>query len=141
MTTVDELGQELAESLEPSREGLEEQLKMLFDIREAINLFDKQKKPIEDLLKFYLERHPDEKLRDGEHGITAWLQERADGKARPCDLWALYEGNRPLFEQLLKTNSLQIHEAGLKAAGALVGGIEKYLGPKGRTFALQVKHD
>ena len=141
MTTADELGAELAASLEPSREGLEAQLKVLLDIREAINLFEKQKSPIEDLIKFYLARHPDEKLRDGEHGITAWLQERADAKPRPCDLWALYEGNRPLFEQLLKTNSLQIHEAGLKAAGALVAGIERYLGPKGRTYALQVKHD
>ena len=89
------------------------------------------------LIKHYLETHPGEVVWDGENGLEAKLQER-DVPGRPCDLHSLFERNPGLFMQLLHNGCLRVDETALKSAGALVAGIEAYMGPKGRTTALIV---
>lgn len=103
---------------------------------EADGKFVKEK--LGALFKNFLERHPDQVLFDGEHEITARLQSRAL-PGRGCDLNAVYDGARPLFEQLLRNGCLKVDMTAIKTAGALVGGIEHYLAPAGTTTALIVE--
>ena len=53
----------------------------------------------------------------------------------------MYDGSRGLFEQLLRNGCLRVDEEAIKRAGALVGGVERYLGPKGVTTALIVEQE
>ena len=92
------------------------------------------------IIKPWLESHPEETLYDGEHGITARLQQRA-APGRDCDLNSMYDGSRGLFEQLLRNGCLRVDEEAIKRAGALVGGVGRYLGPKGVTTALIVEQE
>lgn len=91
-----------------------------------------------DLIKNYLERHPGEVAWDGENEIEASFKERAIA-GRDCDLNAVYDNARPLFEMLLKNGCLKVDEGAIKKAGALVGGIDKYLAPKRVTTVLNVE--
>lgn len=87
-------------------------------------------------LRSYLQLHEGERLWDGERGFEGYMQSKRG--ARECDLRALYEGNKALFEQLLYTGCLEVNEKALKTAGALVGGVERYMTPYGTTQSLQV---
>lgn len=113
-------------------------LSQYIDARAAENAAKAHKEALGKAFKEWLEENPGEVLYDGELGVQALMQER-DAPGRDCDLNAVYDGNKALFEQLLKNGCLKVDEAAIKRAGALVGGIEPYLAPKRRTTALVVK--
>lgn len=91
-------------------------------------------------IKQWLNLHPDEEaLRNGERGLKAfWQTKRAP---RAIDLNAMAEQDVPLLAQLIKNGCLKHDEDAIKRAGALVGGVERYLTPFGETRSLQVVKD
>lgn len=127
-----------AEEETADRETLIAMLALYVDARDARDLYGKDVARLAGPIRKYLELHPGEELVDGEHDIVAWLQDKASSEPRPCDLNAMYDGSLPLFLQLLRNGCLRVDEKAIKSAGALVAGVERYMGPKGRTFSLQV---
>ena len=128
-----------AEYLDPfTEEKLTGWLLPYVEARNSEANFKSIKENLGKAIKDWLEEHPGEPLVDGEHNLTAFLQER-DAPGRDADLNALYDGNQALFIQLLRNGCLKVDEAAIKRAGALVGGVERYLAPKGKTVALLVR--
>ena len=128
-----------AESNEPNRAYLEEQVKNLYDVRDTINTLKKTEEHLSQLLRLYLEKHPDEKLIDGEHGIVAFLQSR-NGPA-PYDLVRIYKEEPHLFDRLQELGCLTVNAAAVKAQGANLAGVDAYKGFAAQTFALLVKKE
>ena len=106
--------------------------------RDSQKLWADRVKDLGGDLKQWLEEHPEELLVDGERGIVAQLQERSL-PGRACDFNAMYDNDARLLEQLVRNGCLKVDEDAIKRAGPLVAGIDRYLAPKGKTFALEVK--
>ena len=133
------MSQELSDTLETDQ--LEHMVKMLSAyVRARSEATDAKRTQdmIGDLLKGYLERHPDEVIWDGETGIEACMKERTlPGKQ--YDLISLAKKDALLFQRLLEMGCLQVNAAAVKVQGAQVGGVEAYAFPQGKSKALSVE--
>ena len=128
-----------AEANEPNRAYLEEQVKNLYNLRDSIKQLSKQEEILSGLLRLYLEKHPDERLHDGEHGIVAYLQSRS-GPA-PYDLLRIYFEDFALFLRLQELGCLTVNAAAVKAQGANLAGVDAFKGFPSQTYALLVKKE
>lgn len=108
------------------------------EARDAATSAKKDQDRLGELIKKWLEQHAGEVVYDGEAGLEARLQERRL-PGRPCDLNALLDAEPHLLAQLIRNGCLKVDEAAVKRAGALAGGVERYLGPAGVTHALIVE--
>ena len=119
------------------RRRLVELLRPYCELRFARDAYDRDLKPIADLLKSWLQLRPEEEIADLERGIVARLQER-----HGADVYELARMPEDLVLALWRSNALTVNGAVLKALGKgheLSERAKPYARPGPVTTALEVK--
>ena len=109
------------------------------EAREQAVSYKKQQDRLGELIRHFLEREGGvvwEEAADGTYEASL-RERRLPGRA--CDFNALYKDNPRLLEQLIVNGCLRLDDAAVKLAGALVGGVEKYVAPAGVGTSLIVE--
>ena len=133
-----EASRELADSVEMTRENAAGLLPAYVKARDESTSAKKHQDRLGDLIKHFLEQHPEEVLWDGENEIEATLQTRSL-PGREYDLATMWEKDRIIFERLVLHGCLKVDEVAVKRAGQNVGGVDRYAYPQRSTTALKVE--
>lgn len=115
-----------------------DQLHLYVEARNTRGIASKYMDDLGRGFKAWLEEHPEDELVDAERGFHAYLKEQ-NAPGRVCDFNALLDNDLILLTQLVRNGCLRLDEEAVKRAGALVGGLDRYLAPKGKTKSLHVE--
>lgn len=106
------------------------------EAREDESIAAERKGRLGELIKHYLETHPDEVAWDGERKIEGRLQQRTN---TVYDLVSLKRNDPALYQRLEELGCLTVNAAAAKAQKAQLGGLDRYAMPGVGSTALQVE--
>lgn len=142
MTNVNPDTGEIPEGAELSESRLVGLLATLLGLRHQRDDSDRRYKALSGPVRDYLDKHPDEQLRDGEHGIVARLQQRQGGP--DLDTMSLAEADPDLALWAMKHGLMKLDGAAWKALaekGAEAAKLRGWISKLSGTTALIIERE